>query len=647
MTSLTPRRLVLVIIILVACSNTPTERPADSAPMLRENIDYKATTTTTTTTTTFVTPYPLPSTIRYDEHRRIFDDAPELDLFNVSKTLIPGAASIPRTLENHEILRLGNKQLFWLVDLAETKTYQSAFTLKLITPHANWYVEDGLDLNASKLSLAATHFEKDIYPVMTRVFGNEWIPGIDDDRRLNILNAKLNGVAGYFNSTDEYPAALRPMSNQREIIYINALKIPPGSMSYDLVLAHELQHAIHWNADSSEDSWINEGLSELSSSIALGSTLSIQRFLLEAPVSLTNWPTSSIGTLNHYGAASLFMHFLTEHYSGRDDLRDFLSQPEDGINGINAYLKQLGFEARFDDIFKEWGSANILDNHLDTEDEYKGYQDLEIQASVTQRLTGLSEKVSNMPQYAIEYTELKPIARPSRLTFHGDTKTRLLPVDVGARGCWWSNAGDSINSTLSRQVHLPSNLEAVFEYEIWFDVEEHWDYVYIEVSVDGGENWKILNSLHTATENPFGNGFGPGYTGESKGWLKDSIDLTPFSGKNLWVRFQNITDSAINAAGACFRNLSIPEIGVVDGDSGWDPRGFVFIDNAVRQDFQVQLITVGDDPEVRQLRLESNNTGEWIVHPPEDGDRLIVTVGSLAEKTREFASYSISLGPWE
>ena len=36
----------------------------------------------------------------------------------------------------------------------------------------------------------------------------------------------------------------------------------PGSRQYFSVLAHEFQHAVHWNQDLGEDVWVNEGMSE-------------------------------------------------------------------------------------------------------------------------------------------------------------------------------------------------------------------------------------------------------------------------------------------------------------------------------------------------------------------------------------------------
>ena len=43
------------------------------------------------------------------------------------------------------------------------------------------------------------------------------------------------------------------------------------------------------------------------------------------------------------------------------------------------------------------------------------------------------------------------------------------------------------------------------------------------------------------------------------------------------------------------------------------------------------------------MSLDANNAGELTVLPPGDGQRLIVAVGSLAEKTRQPASYTLSV----
>ena len=228
------------------------------------------------------------------------------------------------------------------------------------------------------------------------------------------------------------------------MIYINAKDVPPGGINYDQVLAHELQHAIHWNIDASEDTWVNEGLAELSSSIALNSTYSIRQFLRSAPVSLINWPTSSAGTITNYGATSLFMHFFSEHYGGHDGLSTLVAQPKDGIDGVNAYLEEMGYDSRFEDVFREWGAANYLGG-----EGILGYETLDVDSTWSNRIRGFNQVHSEVPQYAVEYTELLPPSESFTLSFEGPSTAPLLPIDVGTTGCWWSNSGDSIDSKLA------------------------------------------------------------------------------------------------------------------------------------------------------------------------------------------------------
>ena len=647
--------LFLIIAVLAACSSpsanepTPATQPPTQTPKRTAASTPKAIVQPTASREPGATGTPASVEIKRSKQ---FDDAPDRDLFRLTKELVPGTDYIPGTVPgNYAELIAGHTDTFWLIDLVNTKAYQSTFELVLVTPHAYWYVEEGLNYRLSDIERSADRFEEEIYPAVTQVFGTEWSPGIDNDPHLSILNARLNGVGGYFSSTDEYPASIRPHSNQRETIYVNARNVPPGGSDYDEVLAHELQHAIHWHADDSEETWVNEGLAELSTSIAIGTPLSIRQFLRGAATSMVNWPVTSVGALSNYGASSLFMHFFTEHYGGRSDLRPLLAQPEDGIAGIDGYLEELGYESRFQDVFREWSAANIIDGNGGDREGRLDYDELDIRASISQSIQGFEESRSEIPQYAVEYTELKSISEAFTLSFQGPSTVPLLPVDVGTAGCWWSNSGDSIDSTLVHRVELSPGSSAALEYEVWFEIEQDWDYVYVEVSVDGGQTWRIIETPATSPENPIGNGFGPGYTGVSGRWVKESIDLTPFTGQDTRVRLQYVTDDAINGIGACFRGLSIKNGGEAGGitaeDEGWEARGFVFTDNVVRQDFQVQLITLGEEARVRQMSLDAANAGELIVLPTQNGERLIVAVGALAEKTRQPASYTLRVSPAE
>ena len=55
------------------------------------------------------------------------------------------------------------------------------------------------------------------------------------------------------------------------------------------------------------------------------------------------------------------MHYLTEHYGGRDDIKALVRQPADGIAGVDAYLREGGYGVEFQDVFRDWAVATLLD----------------------------------------------------------------------------------------------------------------------------------------------------------------------------------------------------------------------------------------------------------------------------------------------
>jgi hypothetical protein len=543
----------------------------------------------------------------------------------------------------------GRLDTFWLVDFQDLRVYQGRFELRLVTPRAYWYLEEGHSVRQPDLARAAAIFEEQIYPGVSAAFGQEWLPGVDNDPHLNILHARLRNVGGYFSSSDEYPQSVYRYSNQRETIYLNTGALPVGSRSYLEVLAHELQHAIHWNGDPSEDTWVNEGLSELAVRLAGYRPESIGLFLQSPATSLVHWPLEPLSASANYGAAALFMHYLWEKYGGRGGLQKLVAEPADGIAGIEAYLKALGHGATFPQVFRDW----VVANFLDASPGVYGYGDLDVQVAVQRILRDFGEVRREVPQYAAEYIsievnagiELASFQGPLRLRFRGAVENTLIPVEVGEEGCWWSNSGDSIASTLTRALDLTGLERATLSYQVWYQVEKGWDYGYVQVSLDEGETWQILAAPHTSPENPIGNAFGPGYTGQSEGWVDERVDLTPYAGKKVWLRFQYVTDDAINGAGLCLRRISVPGAPRWDRGQGWQADGFIHTDNRVRQQYIVQVIQVGEGNRVTELPLDAANAGELVIPNAKELRRLVVAVAVLAPKTRQPAPYTLVVEP--
>ena len=579
--------------------------------------------------------------------RDVSTEAPDRDLYELARSLvIKNAEPISRVVNPEPVsYQEGHTDTFWLTDITEVRSYTTEATLRLISPHAYWYVEKGMKVSQKDLEKGAKTFEERIYPRVTAVFGTEWTPGVDNDPHLTILHARLKGVAGYYSSVDEYPISVHQHSNQREIIYINAGSLRVGSLQYLATLAHELQHAIHWNNDPSEETWVNEGLSEVAVRVASYTPTGARTFTTFPSISLVHWPEESSATLPHYGSSSTFFEYLAAHYGPLERLGELVKEPADGIAGINIYLTRQGFDVAFRDVFSNWVVANLLD--LDGNSPYSHPTDT-VNVRVSNFIDSYGMSEFSVPQYAAHYAKLDFREGDLKVTFQGQSKTPLLPVALEGQGCWWSNRGDSISSTLTRPVDLSHLTKATLSFRLWFEVEEDWDYGYVQISTDEGITWDIINTTGSSPRNPVGNSFGPGYTGSSDGWIEEKVNLTPYTGDHVLLRFHYATDEAVNATGLCIDRVAIPEIGFSDedtGNSGWEVEGFVRTDNQVPQEYIIQVVEQGDEARVRQIILDKGNHGEMIVEGMEKFDRVVVVVAALAPKTSQPATFTLTLEP--
>ncbi len=539
----------------------------------------------------------------------------------------------------------GHRQEFFVTDITTDTTYVIDATLRVVSPNAYWYVDDDLRLPDEGLQLAASEYESSIRPRLLEAFGDVWNPGVDGDPRLTVLHTDLGGgVAGYFDSRHEFPRHTHPHSNEREMLFMDGVAFRPGSPEYMKVLAHELQHAIHWAHDPGEDSWVNEGLSEVATKLVGYSPSFIEAFLNRPSTQLTFWEELG-GSIPHYGAATLFMLYLLEHYGDSGSLSELIANPADGVEGINAFLQPHG--KTFDDVYADWIAANFLDSETGP----FGYSEHRVQVTRVDDIEEPGETTGYLAPYSSRYFDLSSLSGDIEIEFQGDATTQQVSTGCySGEHCWWGNRGDSIDTTLTREFDLSNLSKATLEFKVWFDIEEDWDYAYVEVSTDGGETWTILKGNHTTDENPVGNSYGHGYTGASNGWLEERVDLTPFVGSKVLIRFEYITDDAVYEDGFAIDDIAIPDLKFIDGseegDGGWNAQGFERIDNIVPVDYVVLVMERRSDGAdiVRRMAIDEERRG--VVAVGELGDEIqdaVVVVSPLARNTHQLSQFTLTV----
>ena len=187
-----------------------------------------------------------------------------------------------------------------------------------------------------------------------------------------------------------------------------------------------------------------------------------------------------------------------------------------------------------------------------------------------------------------------------------------------------------------------------FNYSVWYDLEEDYDYVFLEVSTNGTD-WRIIRTPSSTSENPSGNSYGWGYNGLSGGsgvWIEETVDLSSYAGEMIQLRFEYITDAAVHGEGLLLDSVSIPEIGYSTDfefdEGGWIAEGFVRIANSLPQSYRLALIHLGAVPRVEYLSIPSGNQFEFSVE--ENGNQpVILVVTGTTRFTRQTADYWIEL----
>ena len=554
---------------------------------------------------------------------------------------------------------IGDTAEFWIADLWNLKILSQTFRLAVISDSAYWWVEDGLRINDDAMRQAADVAEGQVFPSIAAVFGPVLADGNASDSgpppRLHVINGDIPGVGGYVSGSDAFGREVVPYSNEVDAIYINVRDVSVSDEVYLDVLAHELQHVIHERADASEDSWLNEGLSELAVTEAGFPSFSLYRFLQRPDISLVNWPPELSGDSGFsYGASSLFAHYLREHYAPGASLRDLLLEPADGIAGINAFLAaqgataQSGAPATFHTVFADW----IVANFLDWDNTRWGYDNLAPRAA---RIPGRlkpndSPETVSLNQYGARYVRVAATSNPPEIHFTGTATAPLLPTELPGAACWWSNRGDSISATLSQSFALPhagpDGASPTLSFQYWRHIEEDWDYAYLQASTDGGATWDVLPADGTTDYNPMGNSYGHGFTGYSD-WQTIAVPLDAYAGRETILRFHYVTDDAIHAPGFCVRDLRIAGLttGQNAGDTQWQPDGFVLVNNRVRQDWIVWLITDGEPPTATRMSLNYDPSTDMLYGslkpPPGATGELTIAVSPAAPATTEPGQYRL------
>ncbi|MBK8821600.1 MAG: immune inhibitor A [Anaerolineales bacterium] len=565
---------------------------------------------------------------------------------------------IPDVMATSALPRVvGDTDNFWVTDVGTNENTEISATLRYVTPHVYFWVQDGVTYDDGEMKALMDAFENKIYPTNREFFGSEWSPGIDGDEHIYILYSRGLGssIAGYFSSADSVHPLVHEFSNAHEMFLFNADNTFLGEEFTYGVLAHEFQHMIHWNQDLNETSWLNEGSSELAAFLNGYDPGGFDWLYINEPdLQLNDWPNDQDATTPHYGAGFLFMTYFLDRFGEEatqalvKDTANGLDSVEDVLREINATDPATGQPISADDFFMDWAVTNFtLDASVgDGRYIYTNYPGAN-RASATETIYSCpqSSLTRDVHQYGVDYIAIE-CEGDYTLSFTGSTVTGLLPADpYSGEYAFWSNKGDESDMTLTREFDF-TNVSGPIElsYRTWYDIETDWDYLYLEVSEDG-ETWQIITTPSGTATDPSGNSYGWGYTGVTNDWIEEKVDFSQFAGKKISVRFEYVTDAAVNGEGLLLDDVKVDAAGYSSDfeadDGGWIAEGFVRVQNVLPQTFGLALIKTSDSS-VTMIPVNADQTAEISISL-KPGEKIYLVVSGTTRFTRELGSYQIEI----
>lgn len=285
---------------------------------------------------------------------------------------------------------------------------QSTGTAKVVGQRVAIFLDDDAPAGYTQADLdnVGQLFDDQLYPIDSVAFGRE--SDLDDNgvvivlltQRVNELSPNCNSsgsvILGFFYGLDLLPG--QPNSNGGEVFYgLVPGSITPGcTIGKDFatrtlpgVFIHELQHMISFNhhvlvrGGTSEDTWLNEGLSHFAEELGGGSVPdafcmpafancesqfngsnidNAYGYLDDPESSFLIEPGTSSGTLAERGANWLFVRWLADHFAATQPQGTELTRALVQTNRIGAANVVAVTGDDFGTMVSQWQLANYLTN---------------------------------------------------------------------------------------------------------------------------------------------------------------------------------------------------------------------------------------------------------------------------------------------
>ncbi|MBL4706691.1 MAG: immune inhibitor A, partial [Flavobacteriales bacterium] len=120
--------------------------------------------------------------------------------------------------------------------------------------------------------------------------------------------------------------------------------------------------------------------------------------------------------------------------------------------------------------------------------------------------------------------------------------------------------GENNIITLDNTMDLSNAIAAHLTFWAKWDIEAGFDYVQLQVSVDGGSTWIAQCGKYTSPGTSNQDPGNPVWDGTQNSWVKEQIDLGDYLGQTVEFRFRLISDNFVTGDGFYFDDFEVVKL---------------------------------------------------------------------------------------
>ena len=504
----------------------------------------------------------------------------------------------PCYVETREWLSLDNLMgWYFFTDyylIAETETSELWVQADLSYPAGD--PRDTPIVTCEQAAYLLSEFDNNMYPIETTFYG---VPNFHDG-----TNSLLGTPGTYYNEAgrqvvlvsnvrdeafydSEYPNYIAGFYSPTFQTYFdrNIMSIdshdwlnrvgPDGSRPYlyESVFAHEYQHLLHDDYDSDEITWMNESLSMFAEYLT-GYVVNEDNYTTfqEMPEnSLVAWgDQGGEEIVADYGMVFLYQMYLYEKF-GQEFIQAEFHNPDNGITSVNSTMasNKKWQNSSFAQTYHDFSVAVLVDS---SQNKYKyGFKALDVGIDIGTPLAPNPEAYDTpgAPAWGADYIWLNGSPKKfSKLLFNGVDLSQSPTPWTTVDGMLYSGTGDEVDNWAIFET--PGG--GVLSFDTIWDLEDYWDFAFVQVSTDGGRTWTSLadnegystydydpNAYPTVIANL------PGLTGYNPDPVTLTYNLSAYAGQDILVAFRLITDWGTHYEGWYIDNVYVDDTLISDG----------------------------------------------------------------------------------